>query len=214
LSITLSRPDIMEFVTVPVIRTCYRCSDAACTAVVAYPCTVLDVPIEIGGTLTQDWEYVVARPPGSTYLQVDGLTNINFTHDIRPIPPGTSGTLLKVFAHMLCDIPDTLQDRSVNVVWDLVGSRVSDQAGLLIGPLGFTPGTITALPTPRGDLNSDGVVDVVDLLRSINIAFVAAPPTCPHSLSDVNCDNQVDVFDVMYLINYVFMNGAQPCLWP
>ena len=66
-------------------------------------------------------------------------------------------------------------------------------------------------PPTRGDLNGDGVIDVFDVIASIDIIFSGAPPPSPPELADVNCDGVPDVFDVIYLIDYAFSGGPAPC---
>jgi hypothetical protein len=211
LSLTLSRPDIMEFRIDTAIQTCYRCADQTCTSVVAYPCTVSIAPIDVSGTLTHDWDYMQAQTFGGFDLRVTGIGDNDFDHLPPPIPPGAGGILVKVLGHVLCEIPDTLQDRTVWITVNSVGSYLANAQGSLILPVDFTSGNLTALPTPRGDLNSDGVIDVLDVVGAIDIAFVGAASPCPQTLPDVNCDGVVDVMDIIYLIDYAFSGGAQPC---
>jgi hypothetical protein len=66
-------------------------------------------------------------------------------------------------------------------------------------------------PPTRGELNGDGVIDVFDVIASIDIIFSGAPPPNPPELVDVNCDGVPDVFDVIYLIDYAFSGGPAPC---
>lgn len=66
-------------------------------------------------------------------------------------------------------------------------------------------------PRLRGELNSDGVIDVFDVIAAIDIVFAGAPTPSPPELIDVNCDGPADVFDVIYLIDYVFAGGPEPC---
>jgi hypothetical protein len=63
----------------------------------------------------------------------------------------------------------------------------------------------------RGELNGDDVVDVFDVIASIDMIFSGAPMPDPPERVDVNCDGVPDVFDVIYLIDYAFSGGAAPC---
>lgn len=69
--------------------------------------------------------------------------------------------------------------------------------------------TLRLAPPLRGELNGDGLIDVFDVIASIDIVFSGGPD--PQGLADVNCDNVADVFDVIYLIEYAFSGGAAPC---
>ncbi len=63
----------------------------------------------------------------------------------------------------------------------------------------------------RGDANSDGVINVGDVIYLINYLFKGGPVPNPQLAGDANCDGTVDVGDVIYLINYLFKGGAPPC---
>lgn len=61
----------------------------------------------------------------------------------------------------------------------------------------------------RGDLNFDGLRDVVDLVGLINIVFRGQPCVRVHgSLANINCDDAVDIVDVVCLVNFVFRGYA------
>jgi len=66
-------------------------------------------------------------------------------------------------------------------------------------------------PPTRGELNGDGVIDVFDVIASIDMIFSGAPMPDSPELLDVNCDEVPDVFDVIYLIDYAFSGGPAPC---
>ncbi len=55
-----------------------------------------------------------------------------------------------------------------------------------------------------GDANSDGVVDVGDVVYLINYLYRADMPPSPVSLGDFNHDSEVNISDVVALINYLF----------
>jgi hypothetical protein len=61
-----------------------------------------------------------------------------------------------------------------------------------------------------GDCNSDGNVDVGDVVYLINYLYRSGPVPNPLLSGDANKDGGVDVGDVVYLINYLFRNGPSP----
>lgn len=69
----------------------------------------------------------------------------------------------------------------------------------------------------HGDPNSDNVIDIFDVLFTIDEVFAGGAPApkdmyCPHlSRTDYNCDNFIDVFDVIHAIDYIFSGGPAPC---
>jgi hypothetical protein len=59
-----------------------------------------------------------------------------------------------------------------------------------------------------GDTNLDKVVDIADVVYTINYVFYNGPyPICS---TDVNGDGIIDIGDIVYLINYVFYGGVEP----
>ena len=61
-----------------------------------------------------------------------------------------------------------------------------------------------------GDVNSDGVVDVGDVVYLINYLFKGGAAPNPIQAGDVTRDGVVDIGDVVYLINYLFKGGPAP----
>ena len=62
----------------------------------------------------------------------------------------------------------------------------------------------------RGDVNSDGKMDIADPINVVNYLFRQGPaPSCADS-ADANDDANVDVTDVMLMINHQFRAGAAP----
>ncbi|HUU46077.1 MAG TPA: S8 family serine peptidase, partial [Acidobacteriota bacterium] len=67
------------------------------------------------------------------------------------------------------------------------------------------------LAVSRGEINSDGVWDVEDVVLVVEEAFRGQPPQgCHPGLADFNCDSIVNVLDVVQTVNLVFRNGDHP----
>jgi hypothetical protein len=62
-----------------------------------------------------------------------------------------------------------------------------------------------------GDANTDGLVDIGDIIFLINYFFLMGSAPDPLMAGDVNLNGDVDVGDVVYLINYLFLAGVAPC---
>jgi hypothetical protein len=61
-----------------------------------------------------------------------------------------------------------------------------------------------------GDANSDGSLNVSDLVYLINYLFKGGSAPNPLLLADLNNDEYLTVSDVIYLINYLFKGGPSP----
>lgn len=236
ISITLSRPDLMEFVAQTIIDTCYTCIDSACTQYATAPCTVEVVPSTVQNTLLQNWDYAQARTFGGTNILVSGIADVDFDQSPLPILPFTQGVLIKVIAQVKCDIPDTMSNRVVQLDVNAPQTFLTNPAGRTIpsyiimdadtitsgGPdttiqlwlyrtaMKIQNGSITVPFALKGDLNKDQTFNVLDVVQMVNIAFRNQLPPCPDGISDLNCDGTTGVVDVVLLVNHVFRNGPQP----
>lgn len=66
------------------------------------------------------------------------------------------------------------------------------------------------IPFLRGDTNSDGRVDLSDVVFILDYLFNGkAGPHCGES-SDANGDQRIDIADPVYLLNHLFLGGPQP----
>jgi hypothetical protein len=83
----------------------------------------------------------------------------------------------------------------------------------------FTKGIITIAPCDcpqQGDINSDGVIDIFDIIGLLDYQFMNGPepprdPACPTNRGDALCDGFAYLFDTIYLIEHVFCGGPPPC---
>jgi predicted outer membrane repeat protein len=62
-----------------------------------------------------------------------------------------------------------------------------------------------------GDVNRDGLVDIVDLVDLIGYLYRAAPAPNALPAGDTNYDGEVNLADVVCLLNYVLRGGSLPC---
>jgi len=66
-------------------------------------------------------------------------------------------------------------------------------------------------PITTGDVNSDGIIDVQDIVFLINYCFKGGPAPDPLEKGDVTADGSVNVQDIIHLVNYLFKYGMPPC---
>ncbi len=235
ISVTLSRPDLMSFQSHTTIDTCYPCLDSACTHIDTVLCTLEVVPSTVQNTLIQFWDHHEARTQGGTNVLVSAIADVDFNKLPLPILPFTSGALIKVVAQVNCNILDTLSSRTVLIDANPLQTFLTDPKGRTIPEnrithadtthvgvdttihlwvyrpeIKITNGSITVPFTQKGDMNHDGIYDVLDVVGLINVAFRGQPEPCPPGISDVNCSGATDILDVVLMINYAFRGGAQP----
>ena len=60
-----------------------------------------------------------------------------------------------------------------------------------------------------GDVNSDESIDILDIIRIVNIALGIGDPPTDYELwaGDMNSDNELNVLDIVVLINIILENG-------
>ncbi len=61
-----------------------------------------------------------------------------------------------------------------------------------------------------GDTNSDGEMDILDVVYLINYRYKSGPPPDPMESGDVNHDGSIDILDIVYIINFVYKSGPEP----
>lgn len=62
-----------------------------------------------------------------------------------------------------------------------------------------------------GDVNRDGLIDIVDLVDLIGYLYRAAPAPNALPAGDTNYDGEVNLADIVCLLNHVFRGGSLPC---
>lgn len=66
-------------------------------------------------------------------------------------------------------------------------------------------------PLLLGDPNSDGAINVAEILYLVNYLFKGGPAPLPLLESgDANCDGKVNVADIVYLVAYLLKSGPKP----
>ncbi len=171
--------------------------------------------IDQAGTLTEDWN-------GGITLINDHYGRITssagFPPSWAPIPPNTSGTLVKFVVELYCNIPDTVQDRTLDIYISPVNTVFANARGEVVEPLDLTQGSVTAgLRCPyQGDIEPDGFITSIDLAAIISALFEGGPNPqdvcCPTYRFDFDCDGFVTALDLSVIIDHLFAGGHGPCI--
>jgi len=66
-------------------------------------------------------------------------------------------------------------------------------------------------PITTGDVDSNGKIDVSDVVYLINYCYKGGPAPNPLLKGDVTADGPVNANDIIHLINYLFRYGMPPC---
>lgn len=132
-------------------------------------------------------------------------------------PPGGSPSLKMTFN--VTGVDGTFEIDTTCITWNnhiLFVDCTDLQTTTTVMP-SFTKGVITigCACDCHGDPVCDHIHNIMDLNKTIGVAFRGAPPVidpnplCPYTDTDVNCDGVTTVIDVGKMRNVVFM-GANP----
>lgn len=74
-------------------------------------------------------------------------------------------------------------------------------------PIFVQPTTLTV----AGDVDNDGSLNFIDLLRMVRILYRDEPIVAPIRQIDANCDLRFSLIDLMSFINYLYRQAPLPC---
>ena len=116
-----------------------------------------------------------------------------------------------MFSTTLDENTTIIVDNDVDVIIDgnfINNGTVNNEGYLevnrLYSGIGIITGAGTFVNNPMGDLNSDGLINVLDVVLLVNSIFDDAPY---NQYSDMNNDGEVNVVDVVLLVNIILGEG-------
>jgi DNA-binding beta-propeller fold protein YncE len=84
--------------------------------------------------------------------------------------------------------------------YDVPGSGLNQDMYPLVAPW----------PPLCGDANTDGIIDVGDVVYSVTYLYRGGPAPEPVCIGDANNDGIINVGDVVYLVSYLYRGGPAP----
>jgi hypothetical protein len=202
--------------------------------------TLLVTPVDLTGSVIENWEYIQARALSPYTFRIAGVADFPGGGNPPPIPTGGPHLLFRMILEKEVpqEILDTLQDRTVDWRISDGATSFSDPSGNSIGlqdsALCLNPPTCDSLDTvfyydpainiyvdgsitfgPNcipGDANGNGTITASDVIVLVNFVFKGGPePGCNGLAGDCNCDGTVNASDIVYLVNYIYKSGQAPC---
>jgi hypothetical protein len=197
-------------------------------------------PVDLAGTVIENWEFVEARALSPYTFRIAGVADFPGGGNPPPIPTGGPHLLFRMVLEreMPPDILDTLQDRTVPWLIATSVTSFSDPNGSSIGlqesTICIDPPACTMLDTVSyydpainiyvdgsvtfdpsctpGDVNGDGNISTSDIILLINHVFKGGPePGCNGQAGDADCSGDLSSADIVLLVNFVFKAGPAPC---
>ncbi len=191
--------------------------------------------IDVSGTLIEDWEWSDARSLShqGTDLNIAAMADLPGPGSGTTIAPQVGGLLVRMLADVE-DIPDTLEDREVNIMiqYQFLGHfNFSDPDGTSIGIAtkeipdtnywnctswaGSTCLSWTRVPYPPADsmaIEIDTIAYVDTLHVWLDDGSLTVLPALEGICGDVNGDMSevFDIADLVYMVDYMFLQGPAP----
>jgi len=159
--------------------------------------------VDTSQTRIEGWQNIIpVINPGELFFF--GYPDWWYAHPFSFIPPG-GGILLRINFRIADSVSPGI---SLPITFETepnLGhySAYTDTTGLTF----VQPPTISGwiyTDVIAGDANSDGILDVGDLVYLLNYLYRAGMPPSPVILGDFNDDAEVNVSDIVALINYLF----------
>ncbi|UCE19472.1 MAG: dockerin type I repeat-containing protein, partial [Gemmatimonadota bacterium] len=81
---------------------------------------------------------------------------------------------------------------------------------LFLGLSMFVSAQTAIAQMERGDVNGDGVINVLDALQTVNFVLETSPPPSDQEFwaADCNGDGQANILDVLGIINVILGTGS------
>lgn len=127
--------------------------------------------------------------------------------DCPPLAPGY-GPVAKAWLTIKPDAPDQSQLTLDTATLGSFGYKLAMSTPAVDFVPVFNLGSV-GIAVARGDINSDGVRNVMDVVLAIESVFDASSD---HDTArvDVTCDGTLDIVDVITLVNHVFRGAGTP----
>ncbi len=151
------------------------------------------------------WFDVATYGVNGFYVEIDcgsGWEVLDFIGSGGALDSALMGDVWHIEAYDLSSYPS---GTSVRIRFRFVSDNEPVEEGVYIDDVKIGPILIA------GDVNSDNLVDVSDVIFLANYLLKGGPSPNPLFLGDVNCDGKINLADVIYLANYLIKGGPAPC---
>ena len=138
---------------------------------------------------------------------LDYLCSFGGTSSSQPIAAGIGALLLAKNPDLTADeVYDIVRHSAESDLYVQVTNPPDEKYGY-----GMVHPYRALLSISRGDVNCDGVINVLDIEYLISYKFQEGDEPIPEkSMGDVNCDGFVSVLDIIDLIEYKYQGGPAP----
>ncbi|MEK6953695.1 MAG: S8 family serine peptidase [Candidatus Micrarchaeota archaeon] len=157
-------------------------------------------------------EFILLQPHNITY----GVPDITINGSLSPFPdsllPIGSSISIGNWQGRQSAILASLQGTKAMAYFGFSVDSITDKSArnLLVANAIDWLGSFSIKPPECGDINSDGLRDIFDVVLLINYVFRNGAPPQPLWIGDLDANGVHDIFDVVHLINHVFRGAPEP----
>jgi len=153
------------------------------------------------------------------HVQATSLDNFSFSNEMGTAIGVVTDTVLDT-SWFVCE--SWLEPDSICLLYHEVGTGPIDSVDsfwccdtILAGHLDSNQvwiydGSLEVLQGLCGDVNGNGLLNLLDITFLINYLYKGGPEPPNLSLCDVNHSGTVNLLDITYLINYLYKGGPEP----
>ena len=124
---------------------------------------------------------------------------------VLPFHPDFSGEVLVV------SFPAAEFVSAYGVVWDTIVAEFTVTGQYTDGSSFSSGGKFLLMGHISGDVNSDGGIDISDIIYLVDFAFSGGPEPPYLPAADMDCSGgPIDISDMIYLVEFVFAAGPEP----
>ncbi len=165
------------------------------------------------------WAYALDSIPAEILMPVtdDGYS----TYDIDTSTVRINGTIVPLSQEFISSDPfgEYLQITILisefvdgyNPLWDTTMQTYTVSWEYNDATAGEAAGQVKMIGHISGDVNGDGVVNILDVTYLIYYMYKGGPPPVPmERAGDVNGDEQLNILDMTYLVIYLYKGGPPP----
>jgi PKD repeat protein len=187
------------------------------------------IPVEANNTLPVNKITIPIKYAGSLTLSLDSVSTAGCRTDGFVIEKTSLGAgFYRVELESGTSAMEPGQGNVLNIYFTVHSGSADDVAVISLANIGeenypefrstfkeyvyavdVTDGTVR-LPVACGDVNSDNMLNILDVVFLINFLYKDGPAPALPEKADLNDDTLYNILDVVYLINFLYKGGPQP----